>query len=74
MNADPRAAGAAGALYGASAIFQYTPPTGPIGASPTVFLMSNLGPISVGFAAPEPTAFALAGLGAAALLIFSRKK
>ena len=72
VNADPRAAGAAGGLYGASAIFQYTPPTAAI-TGPTDFLMYNLGPISVGLV-PEPTTFALVGLGAAALLIFRRRK
>ena len=73
VNADPRAAGAAGALYGASAIFQYTSPVSTT-TPPTDFLMYNLGPIYVGtLTFPEPTTFALAGFGAAAILIFRRK-
>jgi hypothetical protein len=74
VNADPRLAGSQGGLYGASAIFQYTPPTAPI-TSPSDFLMTGLGPISVGITpVPEPATFALAGLGAAALLVLRRKK
>lgn len=74
VSANPLAAKAAGGLYGASAIFTYTPPTASL-TSPTDFLMYNLGPINVGISpVPEPATFALAGLGAAALLIFRRRK
>jgi hypothetical protein len=77
VNADPRLAGAAGGLYGASAIFQYTPPTNPM-YFPTDFLMYNLTSFTVGLIAepsiPEPTTIALVGLGAAALLVLRRKK
>ena len=70
VNADPRAAGAAGGLYGASSIFQYTPPTTPIPA-PSDFVMNGLTGFTVGVI-PERSTFALAGMGAAALLIFRR--
>jgi len=59
-------------LYGASSIFQYTPPTNPQ-AQPSDFLMTGLGGFNVDVI-PEPASFALAGLGAAALLIFRRRK
>jgi uncharacterized protein (TIGR03382 family) len=66
--------GAIGNWYGTSAVFQYTIPTNPTPA-PSEFNMNNF----VGFTlnptgfCPEPSAFALAGLGAA-LLLFRRRK
>jgi hypothetical protein len=57
---------------GQSAIFQYTIPTDPL-APLSAFTMQGF----TGFAIqpiPEPATFALAGLGAAALLIFRRRK
>jgi hypothetical protein len=62
------------ALFGKSAIFQYTVPTDPL-APPSAFLWA--GPNFIGFSVqtiPEPTSLALAGLGIAGLLIFRRRK
>lgn len=60
-------------LYGTSPIFQYTPPAGSTPA-PAEFLMQNLGSFSIGATViPEPTSFALLGLGAAAMLILRRR-
>jgi len=68
------AASGPGNLYGHSAIFQYTPPTSATPA-PAEFLPNNLTAFTVGAApVPEPSTFALAGLGAAALMIFRRRK
>lgn len=65
---------AGGGLFGMSSIFSYTPPTSPTPA-PTEFLMNNMGTFDIHFVGiPEPSTFALAGLGAAALLIFRRRK
>jgi hypothetical protein len=68
-----------GNWIGTSAVFQYTIPTNPTPA-PSEFNMNNF----VGFALyvplrfddciPEPSAFALAGLCGAALLLFRRRK
>lgn len=61
-----------GGLRGKSLIFTYTCPTDPL-APPSAFTMASFS----GFvltAVPEPTTLALAGLGAAALLIFRRRK
>jgi hypothetical protein len=51
------------------AIFQLTATAFPAGAPNTVFT-----PFAVGVPVPEPSTFALAGLGAAALLFFRRRK
>jgi hypothetical protein len=72
LSADPLSAAAKGGLWGASSVFQYTPPTNPQ-AQPSDFLMTGLTAFTVGIV-PEPSTFALAGLGAAALLIFRRRK
>jgi hypothetical protein len=59
---------------GTSAIFQYTITTNPTPA-PSEFNMNNFQGFSLTFVPiPEPTTLALAGLGAAALLIFRRRK
>jgi len=59
---------------GSSAIFQYTITTNPTPA-PSEFNMNNFQGFSLTFVGiPEPTTLALAGLGAAALLIFRRRK
>jgi hypothetical protein len=72
LSPDPLSAAAQGGLYGRSAVFQYTPPSDPQ-AQPSAFLITGLGSFTVGIV-PEPSTFALAGLGAAALLIFRRRK
>lgn len=72
LTTDPLSAVARNGMFGASAIFQYTPPTNPQ-AQPSDFLMASLTGFSVG-AVPEPTTLALAGLGAAALIIARRRK
>jgi len=58
--------------FGKSTIFQYTVPTDPL-APPSAFVMAPFVSFSV-TPVPEPSTFALAGLGAAALLIFRRRK
>ena len=59
-------------LGGVSSVFQYTIPSGSTPAPPEFFMSNfqgfNIHPI------PEPATVALAGLGAAALLIFRRRK
>lgn len=72
ITTNPLSAAARGGLFGQSAIFQYTPPTNPQ-AQPSDFLMTGLTAFNVDLI-PEPATFALAGLGAAALLIFRRRK
>jgi hypothetical protein len=72
LSADPRSGAAMAGIWGASAPFAYTPPAGSTPA-PAEFLMTGLQPFTIGIV-PEPTSFALAGLGAAALLIFRRRK
>lgn len=56
---------------GKSAIFLYTVPDST--AAPGAFLLSNFSTFTID-SIPEPSTFALAGLGAAALLIFRRRK
>jgi len=64
------AAGANG-TQGKSAIFLYTIPTG--NPAPSAFSMANFTGFTIN-AVPEPASFAMVGLGAAALLIFRRRK
>jgi hypothetical protein len=65
---------ATGGIKGTSGVFLYTvpQPTDPSGN----FAMSNFGGFTIdgGGIIPEPTTFALAGLGAAAMLIYRRRK
>jgi len=59
-------------VFGSSGFFNYNIPTG--NPAPSAFLPGN-SPFTVGFTpVPEPTTMALAGLGAAALMIFRRRK
>lgn len=75
--ADPIAAAAANAPVGWSGTFTYasgsTPTVTASGAPLSTFTGSGAGSFGVS-PVPEPTTFALAGLGAAALLIFRRRK
>lgn len=60
-------------LFGWSGLFSYLAPLP--GAPVSAYLPANQLPFSVGAVLiPEPSTFALAGLGAAALLIFRRRK
>jgi hypothetical protein len=74
---DPIAAAAANAPVGWSGTFTYasgsTPTVTASGAPLAPFSGSGAAPFGVS-PVPEPTTFALAGLGAAALLIFRRRK
>jgi hypothetical protein len=58
-------------LFGTSGIFRYTVPA--LGSPPMAYLMANQQPFFV-YASPEPSTFALAGLGAATIVIFRRRK
>lgn len=64
------AAFAAGANVGVSAFFNLAPTVAPTPAPATTGLQS----FTVAGIVPEPSTFALAGLGAAALLLFRRRK
>lgn len=64
--------GAYTGLIGTSMIFQYSFPTSPTPA-PGEFTMQNFQGFTIG-TIPEPSTIVLAGLGAAALLIFRRRK
>jgi len=60
-------------LYGSSGVFSYTVPTG--NPAPSAFLPANQPAFSLNYTpVPEPTTMVLAGLGAAALMIFRRRK
>jgi len=71
LAASPLDKAALGGLWGASAIFQYTVPASAT-AAPELFLPQDLRGFTIGIV-PEPTSFALLGLGAAAMLIFRRR-
>ena len=72
LTTDPLSSAATAGLWGSSAIFSYTTPTSGTPA-PAEFLPNNLAGFSIGIV-PEPSSFAVAGLGAAALVIFRRRK
>jgi len=78
--ATPAAALAAGSYYGADNVFSMTPGTGITypncysGGNTTWAAVGDEAPLMVGIAIPEPATFALAGLGAAAMVIFRRRK
>jgi hypothetical protein len=70
--ATPQAASAGGSFLGYSGLFNYT--TGAdSGAAVSTFALSGMTAFGVS-PVPEPATFALAGLGAAAMLIFRRRK
>ena len=64
LSTDPLSDASKLGLWGSSAIFAYTTPTSPTPA-PVDFLPNNLSSFTIGMV-PEPSTFALAGLGAAA--------
>jgi hypothetical protein len=70
--ATPQEAAANGSAIGWSNPFQYASGNGPL-STPLGFSGSGMTAFGVS-PVPEPTTFALAGLGAAALLIFRRRK
>lgn len=72
LTADPFAPEALAGLWGRSAVFAYSTPAGGTPA-PAEFLPLNLASFSIGIV-PEPSSMALAGLGAASLLLFRRRK
>ncbi|HEY4963705.1 MAG TPA: PEP-CTERM sorting domain-containing protein [Candidatus Saccharimonadales bacterium] len=76
LYANPFLAAAANSVVGWSSVFSYAYTPGPIpGPAGTPGNFSGLlTPFGVGTAVPEPTTLALAGLGAASLLIFRRRK
>jgi hypothetical protein len=71
--ADPFLAAAGLSYSGISAIFSSTPAAAPAPA-PSIDNAPGWGPVVLTAVVPEPSTFALAGLGAAALLIFRRRK
>jgi hypothetical protein len=75
-SSNPTASAALGAtLYGSSGLFQFTPSTSAISA-PFIYAPPSTwvaGSVHI-TAVPEPSSMALAGLGAASLLIFRRRK
>lgn len=72
LSADPFSTEALGGLWGRSAVFSYSTPAGGTPA-PAEFLPNNLAGFTIGIV-PEPSSMALAGLGAASLLLFRRRK
>jgi hypothetical protein len=72
LSNDPLSAAARGGLWGRSAVFSYTTPTGGTPA-PSEYLPNNLQSFTIGVV-PEPSSMAIAGLGAAALVFFRRRK
>jgi len=73
LAASPKDAAAKNGLYGVSGVFQYTVPSSPTPA-PAEFLMQDMRGFTIGMQViPEPTSFALLGLGAAAMLILRRR-
>jgi len=70
LAANPLDKAALSGLWGASAPFLFTMPDA--GAPAQDFMLHNLRAFSIGIV-PEPTSFALLGLGAAAMLIFRRR-
>lgn len=73
LTADPFSVAAQSGLWGRSAVFSYTTPTSGTPA-PNEYLPNNLASFTIGYNIPEPSSMALAGLGAASLLIFRRRK
>lgn len=71
-SSDPFSVEALGGLWGRSAVFSYSTPAGSTPA-PAEFLPLNLASFTIGVV-PEPSSMALAGLGAASLLLFRRRK
>jgi hypothetical protein len=72
LSNDPLSEAARGGLWGRSAVFSYTTPASSTPA-PADFLPNNLQGFTVGVI-PEPSSMAIAGLGAAALVFFRRRK
>jgi hypothetical protein len=72
LSSDPLSVAARAGLWGRSAVFAYSTPAGSTPA-PIEYLPNNLVSFTVGIV-PEPSSMALAGLGAASLLMFRRRK
>jgi hypothetical protein len=72
LSNDPLSVAARGGLWGRSAVFAYSTPSGSTPA-PAEFLPNNLQSFTIGVV-PEPSSMAIAGLGAAALVFFRRRK
>jgi hypothetical protein len=72
--ASEAAAQAGGSYYGDSGVFTVTPSSGTTLPASIQTASWTGGPVILTAVVPEPSTFALAGLGAAALLIFRRRK